>query len=203
MVSESKQTELLTLAGTRPFAILDGTGEGMRPPLRFQNKCLRAYREWPADCSLWVMLAIGGAACLTLGQNLTQPWDFKGQIFPKSAIFHVYKPISGKVLLTMSKRNLRHRVFHSILRRMTYCFGILIKYLRCRLVGRPGRKQRHRRQENRPRANLAKFLIERSSWLTSETVKKPYNGFVLKMNHIFGLRQNLKKSPNHQFTHYV
>ena len=117
----------LTLAGTRHYALRNHRWHkgASDLPLRVSKVNVvklsgKNQRVALDECSRLV------ARFSTLDKHLTQLWEVKGQVFPRSALFYIYKSISP-ILLTVSKRNLHPRVLHSILSRMSYCFGILIK----------------------------------------------------------------------------
>ena len=122
---------------------------------------------------------------LTLGQSLTQLWGVNGQ-FSWNRQFFILTGLTLH-LLNVSKWNFHHRVLRSILSRVTYCFGTLIKYLWCGIASRkettsrsPGKSPGGKRGE-RP-------------WLTSETLKEPSKRVHVK-NEPRILFQNLKKPP--------
>ena len=87
----------LTLAGTRHFAILDGTrGVGATPSLCVSKVSIVELSEKKHRIALeeYSRLVV---RFLTLGQNLTQLREVNGQNFPESAIFHIYTYISQKL----------------------------------------------------------------------------------------------------------
>ena len=84
----------LTLARFLFFATFASGGGGCDPPGVSKLSVLE-FSEKNSGL-LMTILAIG-SAFLILGQNLTQFWGIKGQIFVKSAIFQISSSIFQKL----------------------------------------------------------------------------------------------------------
>ena len=89
----------------------------MRPPLGVSKRSVvelngKDQQIALAEYSLLVVLF------LVLGQNLTQLWQVKGQIFGNYMIFQLYESISAKLSI-VEAWDLHQRVPRSILHRMS------------------------------------------------------------------------------------
>ena len=113
---------ILTLVRFPGFATFARGGQGGTLPACLETKRRRFKWEKNGGCSRRV-LAIGYVCVcvfLILGQQLTQLWRVKGQMFAKSAIFQLHKSMPQKSL-TIMKGNFCKRVSRSFLDRTTGC----------------------------------------------------------------------------------
>ena len=118
----------LTLAISSSLTAQRGGGATPPPPWRFQSKHRRALRKKSAYSFSWV-LAIGGTF-FDPRSKFDPVMGGQRPNFPEISIFSDLRVHISKTIQRIEMKPLSLKL-RSILSRMTYCFGILIKYLLC------------------------------------------------------------------------